>query len=103
MIHSVTYVVCCNLVCKESGNIKKNMSKCSDCKKSLFNLTLYILNTYYCSNGNTCKTKECSYIHPTKKHLSPPYISPCIDGIHCINKNCIFLHPNQCGSWNYRV
>lgn len=103
MINSIAYVVCCDSLCKESGNIKKNMSKCSECKKSLTNLTLEILNKYYCGNNSTCENHECVLLHPTKKHLSPPYISPCINGINCLNKNCIFLHPNKHGYWLVRI
>jgi len=103
MIHSVAYVVCCNLSCKESGVIKKNLRKCSECKKSLTNLTLDILNKYYCCFGNKCINMKCPNIHPIKKHRSPPYISPCINGIDCAKQNCLFLHPNQHGSWLVRV
>lgn len=103
MIHSVTYVLCSNLLCREAGNIKKNLSKCSECRKSLCNLTLEILNKFYCLNGLMCDDKSCKHIHPTKKHLSPPYISPCMHGINCRNHNCLFLHPNEHGSWLVRV
>lgn len=103
MIHSVTYVVCCNISCRESGNIKKNLSKCSECKKPLINLSLDILNNLYCLDGITCKVCDCNNIHPTKKHISPPYISPCIHGIMCVEKKCLFLHPNKHGSWLVRV
>ena len=103
MISSVTYVVCYNILCKESGNIKKNLIKCLNCKKNLANLTLNVLNKYYCCSGNLCINTECYNIHPTKKHLSPPYISPCINGFNCIAKNCLFLHPNIHGIWLVRV
>lgn len=100
MYHSICYVVCYNVDCKESGNIKKNISKCSECKKQLTNLTLEILNKYFCPNGNNCD--GCGMIHPNKHHQSPPYISPCFNGKHCLNKNCLFLHPNQNNTWGVR-
>ncbi len=100
MINSVCYVICCNNFCKESGNIKKNLSRCTECKKPLINLTLDILNKHYCPSGCNCEL-NCQLIHPTKKHSSPPYISPCADGSFCINKNCLFLHPYN-GLWLVR-
>jgi hypothetical protein len=105
MINFISYVVCCQPSCKESGNIKKNLSKCSGCKKLLNNLTLDLLNTYFCPNGQHCPdsrqvpSDSCLLLHTTKTHQSPPYISPCINGISCINNNCLFLHPNRFGVW----
>ena len=99
MYNSLCYVVCCNIQCKESGNIKKNLIKCSECKKHLTNLTLDVLNKHFCPHGSISKCsniiEKCNMLHPTKHHHSPPYISPCINGKHCINKKCLFLHPNK--------
>jgi hypothetical protein len=105
MVNSVSYVVCCHFSCKESGNIKKNLSKCPECRKSLNNLTLDLLNTQFCSFGQHCLNSSqllsdtCLLLHTTKTHQSPPYISPCINGIRCTNTNCLFLHPNKFGVW----
>lgn len=101
MINSVCYVICCSIFCKEAGNIKKNLSKCSECKKPLINLTLDNLNKHYCPNGCNCNLK-CKLLHPSKKHMSSPYISPCINGIFCNNKDCLFLHPYN-GLWLVKV
>ena len=96
---SVFYVVCCN-DCKESGNIKKNFSKCPECKKPLTQVTLRILNEYFCKNGSLCKDSDCKLLHASKKHKSPPYISPCNYGVNCSNPNCLFLHfDSKCNSW----
>ena len=99
MINSITYVVCCNKLCKESGNIKKNTNKCIECKKLLNTLNLDVLNTYFCIDSKNCTTIDCKLIHPNKQHHSPPFISPCINGIGCENNNCLFLHPNRFGVW----
>lgn len=115
MYNSIFYVVCCNIPCTESGNIKKNLVKCPECKKTLIQLTLDTLNTYFCPNGQNCSSLQkelviqdqcykCKMLHPTKKHHSPPYISPCLLGIHCSDKTCLFLHPNKkCVSWIVRI
>ena len=97
------YLACCNLTCKESGNIKKNCNKCHRCKTPLIKLTLDLLNNFYCSGGARCESNKCNLLHPTKKHKSPPFISPCKQGIHCINNQCLFLHPERnSGCWLVR-
>lgn len=97
---SIFYVVCCYVNCKESGNIKKNLNRCPNCKKSLTKVTLQVLNQYFCPNSNLCENSDCSLLHPNKKHQSPPYISPCNYGVKCDNASCLFLHPNiKCNSW----
>jgi hypothetical protein len=115
MHNSIFYVVCCNILCIESGNIKKNLAKCPECKKTLMQLTLEVLNTNFCPCGQKCQSLQkerisddqyikCKMLHPTKKHQSPPYISPCLDGLHCSDKKCVFLHPNKkCVSWIVRI
>lgn len=102
---SIFYILCCNTECKESGNIKKNFNKCPECKMTLTKLTLEILNKYFCPFNNKCPNMaNCKLLHATKKHQSPPYISPCIDGIQCEVSNCVFLHPNlKCNSWIVRM
>ena len=100
MYNSMSYLVCCNKICNESGNIRKNISKCSNCRKSLHTLNIKILNTYFCPKGNICVDLNCNMIHPTKKHTSPPFISPCKYGCVCPAKaECIYLHPNSNGQW----
>jgi hypothetical protein len=100
---SIFYLTCCSLQCKESGNIKKNCSKCHKCKEPLIKLTLSLLNKFYCPNGDMC-TDKCDLVHPTKKHRSPPFISPCKHGFHCNNAQCLFLHPeHNSGCWLVRV
>jgi|SaaInlV_100m_DNA_3_1039692.scaffolds.fasta_scaffold100943_1 hypothetical protein len=95
MIHdSIYYIVCCNVSCKESGNIKKNFNKCPECNKSLTQLTSHVLNKYFCTTGISCNS-SCYLLHPTKKHQSPPYISPCKFGSKCDKKECLFLHPES--------
>ena len=110
MYNSISYVLCCNLSCVESGNIKKNLNKCPECKKNLTHLTLDTLNKYFCPNGKKCASLDattnntCELIHPTKKHQSPPYISPCINGTHCADKTCVCLNPNKKQvSWTFRI
>jgi hypothetical protein len=110
MYNSIFYVVCCELSCVESGNIKKNLYKCPECKTILVQLTLDILNKYFCPSGKKCQSLHqkmggtCELIHPTKKHQSPPYISPCVNGIHCTNNSCVCLHPNKkCILWTFRI
>lgn len=100
MYDSIFYVVCCNMSCNESGNIKKNFSKCPKCKKHINKLSLQTLNNYFCPHGYKCFNTNCKKLHPTKKHRSPPYISPCKHGINCLSIDCIFLHPNVvCNTW----
>jgi hypothetical protein len=99
MINSISYLVCLNINCKDSGKIRKNLNKCNECKKNLIILSLEILNIYFCINGKYCDVDNCKLIHPCKPHNSPPYISPCIDGIKCKKLNCLFLHPNKVGKW----
>lgn len=102
--NSVFYLVCCSPQCKESGNIKKNCSKCHMCRGSLIKLTLSLLNEFYCPDGDKCPLDKCILVHPTKKHRSPPFISPCHRGIHCIDNQCLFLHPEtHSGCWLVRV
>jgi hypothetical protein len=101
---SIFYSICCKPQCKESGNIKKNCSKCHKCRNSLIKLSLELLNNFYCPQGDKCNLKNCNLCHPTKKHRSPPFISPCIHGIHCINIQCLFLHPEiNSGCWTVRL
>ena len=98
----MNYVVCCNLPCQESGNIKKNMAKCGSCKSTNKCLNLELLNEFFCPHGASCE-ESCGKLHSTKKHKSPPYISPCADGISCVYVNCLFLHPNtKCNTWSVR-
>ena len=98
--NSIFYVVCCCSDCKESGNIKKNFNKCPECRKSLTQVTLQVLNQYFCIRGQLCKDAECRLLHANKKHKSPPYISPCNHGINCTKAECLFLHPSiKCNSW----
>jgi hypothetical protein len=101
MINSDSFVVCLRLECKESGIIKKNLNKCSECKKTLNNLNLNLLNKYFCPFGKHCinNSVNCHLLHNNKTHQSPPYISPCINGIKCVINNCLFLHPNKFGVW----
>ena len=97
---SIFYVVCCGVNCKESGNIKKNFSKCPSCRKSLTQVTLQILNQYFCPHSSLCKNPNCQLLHANKKHKSPPYISPCDHGVKCDKDECVFLHPNlKCNAW----
>ena len=106
MYKSHCYVVCCVISCKESGNIKKNQSRCSECGRPLTKLTLCILNKYYCPSGSKCQivnnSNKCQLLHPTKCHQSTPYISPCCDGRYCDNKQCLFLHPTKNNTWLVR-
>ena len=96
------YVVCCNKQCAESGNIKKNTIKCSACRQNMRKLNLNMLNELFCLKANHCDG-DCLLLHATKKHQSPPYISPCCDGSICSNQSCLFLHPNKKGnSWAVR-
>jgi hypothetical protein len=97
----MNYVVCCNLLCQESGNIKKK-NKCSSCKSVNKCLNLKLLNVSFCPIGVVCN-KTCGKLHPTKKHKSPTYISPCVNGMLCDNEKCLFLHPNnKCNTWIVR-
>lgn len=101
---SIFYVVCSDISCKESGVIKKNCSKCTKCKQSMSQLSLSLLNKFYCPNGAECQIQTCKLLHPSKKHISPPYISPCKKGNTCENTNCLFLHPNSINTcWSVRV
>ena len=102
MIKSISYILCNNLLCKEVGNIKKNLNKCPECRKNLIVLNLDVLNKCYCTFGNRCYVVECNLIHPNKQHQSPPFISPCCEGYYCMNKNCLFLHPTKNGTWLVR-
>ena len=99
MHNSISYVVCCNTSCKESGNIKKNSSKCSTCRKTLDVLSLNLLNKQFCPKSENCNTNLCLLLHPSKNHQSPPYISPCAKGLYCKDDACLFLHPNGFGIW----
>ena len=97
---SVCYVICCNILCGESGNITKNISKCISCKQPVKHLTLDILNDLFCFRAVHCNNRKCKMLHSTKNNKSPPYISPCFEGIFCTNQHCLFLHPNvKCKSW----
>lgn len=101
---AIFYTVCCNVMCSESGGIKKNAHKCCECKKFTTPLSLELLNEKYCTNGNMCYDKQCHRIHPNKNHQSPPFISPCIQGKSCNDESCVFLHPDpKCGSWLVRI
>ena len=97
------YLVCCNIQCLESGNIKKNINKCPICKIPPTRLDLSILNEFFCLNAIHCNDHKCQLLHSTKNHQSPPHISPCHEGLICANKKCLFLHPNDVGnSWGVR-
>ena len=111
---SLSYVLCCNINCHESGNIKKNLIKCNNCKNILEKLSLSVLNKYFCPYGIYCESlqyntvkkqkSKCKLLHPNKKHISPPFISPCHNGVHCDILQCIYLHPDKdCISWQVRI
>lgn len=98
------YVICIDIACTEVGIIKKANNRCSTCRTKLLALTIDALNTYYCRNGTLCNNETCNKLHTnvTRKHNSPPYISPCCTGKHCREKKCLFLHPVD-GIWSVKI